>query len=349
MDPAPLATPATPPVKSALGFRLNPLVLFPGLAASFMLLADYTGEAPVFCTETGSGCAALRASAFSHLGPIPLPVLGLFGLLLLLMLGLLRGHTVGKAHAWVGGGALAAALLLFGVQLTRGQFCEFCLVVDASALAAGVIGLTRVTSGWQPPVRVGPRVAQGIIMGVLVSLTGYLTLTKEAPIPQVVRDELAKTPKGKVLVLDFLDFECPFCRDAHVGLKPLFAEHAAELRIVRKHVPLMLHPHAEPAARAALCAERMGQGEPMLERLFEIDPKTMSTKVFTDAAASLGLDGAAFAQCLTDPALKARLEADRADWKSLGAGGLPTMFVGSRRFVGSIPPEQVRAILEAAR
>lgn len=347
--PESTATTTAPAPKSALGFRLNPLVLFPGLAASFMLLADYTRAAPVFCTEAASGCAALRNSAFSHLGPIPLPVLGLLGLLSLLALGLVRGKRAAALHAAIGAGSVAAALLLLGVQLTRGQFCEFCLVVDASALAAGLIGVTRFTLGWQPPERVGPRVAQGVIMTVLVSLTGFMALTKEPPIPSVVREELAKTPKGKVLVLDFLDFECPYCRDAHVGLKALLAEHADQVRIVRKHVPLSLHPHAEPAARAALCAERMGKGNEMLERLFEIEPKTMSSQVFTEAAVALGLDGAAFGQCLADPALKERLDADRASWKSLGAQGLPTVYVGTRRFVGAIPADQVLAAIEAGR
>ena len=337
------------PSPTPLGFRLNPLVLFPGIGASLMLFADYTRSAPVFCTEAGSGCAALRNSAFSHLGPIPTPAIGLFGLVLLLVLGLLRGPLAQKAHAAAGAFSAAAALLLFGIQLTRGQFCEFCLVVDASALAAGLVGVTRFTAGWQPPERLAPRIRQGTIMAVLCSLTAYFVLTKQPSVPTVVLEELARTPKGQVLVLDFLDFECPFCREAHQANKPLFTERKDELRIVRKHVPLSLHPHAEPAARAALCGERMGKGEEMLERLFEIEPRTMSPAVFTDAAKELGLDPAAFAQCLTDPALKTRLDADRATWKALGAQGLPTLYVGTHRFVGAMPPEEVRAAIDAAR
>lgn len=332
-----------------LGFRLNPLVLFPGIGASLMLFADYTRSAPVFCTEAGSGCAALRNSAFSHLGPIPTPAIGLFGLTVLLVLGWVRGPMAQRAHAAIGAVALASALLLFGIQLTRGQFCEFCLVVDASALAAGVVGVTRFTSGWQPPERLAPRVRQGLIMTVVCSLTAYLVLTKQPSVPSVVNDELAKTPAGKVLILDFLDFECPFCREAHAANRALFTERQSELRIVRKHVPLSLHPHAEPAARAALCGERMGKGEEMLERLFEIEPRTMSPAIFTAAAKELGLDPTAFAQCLTDPALKERLDADRATWKALGAQGLPTLYVGTRRFVGAMPPEEVRAAIDAAR
>lgn len=338
-----------PKTTSALGFRLNPLVLFPGLAASLMLFADYTGSAPVFCTESGGGCAALRNSGFASLGPIPTPAFGLFGLALLFVLGLLRGPRARLAHAAVGALSVAVALLLFGVQLTRGQFCEFCLVADASALVGGVLGATRFSAGWEPPEALAPRVRQGILTTLACSLAAYLILTKQPPIPAVIAEELANTPKGKVLVVDFLDFECPFCRDAHAGTKQLFAEHADVLRVVRKHVPLSMHPHAEPAARAALCGERMGKADEMLERLFEIDPKTMSPAVFTEAATALGLDREAFAQCLTDPAWRARLDADRASWKSLGAFGLPTLYVGTRRFVGAVPPEQVRAAIEAAK
>ncbi len=338
---------APPAEKSALAFRLNPLVLFPGFVAALMLLADYTQSSPVFCTEVGSGCAAVRRSAFAHFGPIPTPVLGLLGLALLLALGLWRGPLAAKVHALVGGGAVLGGLMFFAVQVWGGQFCQFCLVADASALLAGGLGLLRLGGGWQPPARLGARIAQGVGFAVLGSLAAFLVLTKQAPIPTVVAQELAKTPPGKVLILDFIDFECPYCRDVHASLTPILEEQREHVRIVRKHVPLSMHLHAEPAARASLCGERMGQAEPMLERIFALEPAAMELASFTAIATSLGLDPAAFGQCMQDPSLKSRLEADRAAWKSLGAEGLPTVYVGTRRFVGLVPPEQVRAEIEA--
>ena len=347
MEPEKVEPPAVPAEKSALPFRLNPLVLFPGFGASLMLLADYTQSTPVFCTEVGSGCAALRRSSYAHLGPIPTPVLGLLGLSLLLVLGLFRGPLPSKVHALVGSVAVLASLLFFGVQVSRGQFCQFCLVVDACALAAGCIGLLRLGNGWQPPARLGARIRQGALFFLCASVTAYLVLTKHAPIPTVVAEELAKTPPGQVLVLDFLDFECPYCRDAHAGIKPILEKERDHVRIVRKHVPLTMHLHAEPAARAAICGERFGQGEPMVEGLFALDPEKMDPASLRAVATSLGIDAAAFDQCMQDPMLKSRLEADRATWKSVKAEGLPTIYVGSHRFVGLVPPDQVQAQIEA--
>lgn len=343
------ANPPTSQAKSPLAYRLNPLVLFPGFVASLMLLADYRQATPVFCTEVGSGCAALRRSSFAHLGPIPTPVLGLFGLTVLLALGLFRGHLARSLHASVGALAVMAALLLFGVQVSQGQFCQYCLVVDATALVAGGLGLLRLGNGWDPPARIGSRIGQGLGFAILASIAAYLTLTKQAPIPLAVSEELARTPKGKVLVLDFLDFECPYCRDAHVAMKPILDEERDHVRIVRRHVPLNVHPHAEPAARAALCGERLGQAEPMVEKLFSIEPKDMTPATLTAAATSLGIDGAAFERCMQDPALRARLDADKALWKSVGAQGLPTVYVGTHRFMGLVPADQVRAQIEAGK
>ncbi len=336
-------------VRSPLAYRLNPLVLFPGFVAALMLLADYSQATPVFCTEVGSGCAALRRSSFAHLGPIPTPAVGLFGLAALLVLGLFRGHLARRLHAAVGALSVMAAILLFSVQVSKGQFCQFCLVVDAAALIAGGLGLLRLGNGWDPPARLRSRIVQGLGFAVLASLAAYLVLTKQAPIPVAISEELDRTPKGKVLVLDFLDFECPYCRDAHAGIAAVLEEERDHVRIVRRHVPLSMHPHAEPAARAALCGERFGQAEPMVERLFAMDPKDMTPAALGAAAASLGIEPAAFEQCMQDPGLRTRLDADKAMWKSVGAQGLPTLYVGAHRFVGLVPAADVRAQIEAGK
>ena len=88
----------------------------------------------------------------------------------------------------------------------------------------------------------------------------------------VIRAEMARTrelgPVGAVTVVDFVDFECPFCRMTHAELEPILEAHRDRLRVVRRQVPLHMHPHALDAARAACCGERLGSGDAMASALF---------------------------------------------------------------------------------
>lgn len=347
MDPAP--TPNATAEPTPLGYRLNPVVLLPGLIASVLLLVDYTKQAPVFCTELGGGCSELRRSAIAHWSPIPVPAIGILGFSLLLVLGLLRGPLVRRLHAIAGLGSAIFAVGFFAYQIGKGHYCQFCLVADSTGLIAGLIGAFRLISAWDPPAALRGRLTR---VGLVTAITGMIALiafNKSIPIPPLVQQELDKTPKGKVLVLDFLDFECPYCRSAHEANAPFFQEHKDELRVVRYHVPLALHPHAEPAARAALCGKRFGHEDDIVERIFQLDPQELHNARFTKLAGELGIDRDAFSACLTERSLIQELDADRAAWKSIGAEGLPTVYVGAKRFVGLVDPQAVRAAFEEAK
>ena len=83
---------------------------------------------------------------------------------------------------------------------------------------------------------------------------GFFKKPIPADIPEVLRADYKATPRGKVTVVDFVDFECPFCRMTHKELEPLLEQHKAQVYVVRKNVPLRMHPHAMDAAKASCCA-----------------------------------------------------------------------------------------------
>jgi predicted DsbA family dithiol-disulfide isomerase len=168
---------------------------------------------------------------------------------------------------------------------------------------------------------------------------------KKPVLPDVIARELAGTPAGQITVIDFADFECPWCRMTHAELAPVLAAHAGKVHLVRKHVPLeRMHPHALDAARAACCGERMGQGPAMAEALFSAPVDDLTADGCAKLALSLGLDGDAFRKCMQDPAIDARIRADQATFKASGARGLPTLWIGDEKIEGASP----RDVLESA-
>jgi protein-disulfide isomerase len=165
-----------------------------------------------------------------------------------------------------------------------------------------------------------------------------------AELPEAVARE---QQPGVATIVEFADFECPYCRRQHEVLNEVLAAYGPRVRFVRKHVPLSrIHPHAEHAARAACCAEEQGRGEAMADALFRSED--LSPEACATTAARLGLNVQEYAACLTAPRIDARLEQDRNAATNAGVHGLPTMFVGRERFGGVVPAEQLRASIERA-
>ena len=148
---------------------------------------------------------------------------------------------------------------------------------------------------------------------------------------------MARTPAGQVTVVEFVDFECVFCRRAHLAISTVVARHATQVRLVRKQVPLTRrHPHAADAARAAVCAEDLGKGDAMADALFRASDLT--PQGIEALATGLGMDGAALHTCIASPETTRRIKQDRADFDGIEGDGVPIVFVGAERLDG-VPAE----------
>jgi protein-disulfide isomerase len=154
-------------------------------------------------------------------------------------------------------------------------------------------------------------------------------------LPGPIEAEIARTPRGQATVVEYVDFECPFCRRLDAVLAPIVAKQRGRVRVVRKHVPLVtIHPHAAAAARAAVCAEAQGKGDAMADALFRAPPSAMTDEGNGLLANELGLDGPAFRACLADARTAQRLAADTKEFDAIGGEGVPLVFVGRERFEG---------------
>jgi protein-disulfide isomerase len=162
-------------------------------------------------------------------------------------------------------------------------------------------------------------------------------------------------PDAKVVVIEFSDFQCPFCRKHTLETQPILDEQFVatdQIRWVFKHFPLTIHPQAPAAGAAAECAAEQGKFWEMHDKLFNTmqewsvsDP----TPVFADLAQQLELDVDAFTTCVTGEEAASRVQED------LEAGtpfvrGTPTFIVlynGQGSIIpGALPAERFISILQ---
>lgn len=318
-----------------------------GLMASAVLAVDYLQPRPVFCSE-GGGCAALRETAYATPLSVPLPLVGLVGFLALGVASLLPGRRARVAQVALATGASLVGALLLATQGALGHFCPFCVVADASAIASAFAAwwrFLRVPDAPSPPRALVFAGAGSMVLASLlpVAIGGWL-----ARPPEAIRAEMARTPSGQVTVVDFVDFECPYCRMTNAALTPLLEEHKPRLRVVRRQVPLGMHPHARDAARAACCGEQLGRGDAMASALFSAPVDSLTREGCEKLAQSVGLPIEAYRGCVSDPKTDESIDADRAVFKAAGGYALPTIWVDGQALIGAKSREDLeKAIVKA--
>jgi len=140
--------------------------------------------------------------------------------------------------------------------------------------------------------------------------------------------------RALVTVVEFSDFQCPFCSRAVPVLKELEKALGKDVRVVWKHLPLSFHPNAMPAAIAAEAAREQGKFWEMHDKLFA-DQAAHSPATYEKYAKELGLDLARFQASMKAPATRARVEADAAAAATAGVTGTPTFVVNGDVVVGA--------------
>ncbi len=320
------------------------------LVASTLLFVDYVRPSPVFCGADG-GCGTVRQTSLAYPLHLPMPVYGIAGLLAIGLLSLVPGRRARIAQAVVATfGAIVAAGLLV-VQFALHTFCPFCVTVDSIVIALVGLSIARAVRGWDPPPRrrhAGAALAV-LLLAIAVPMgIGFAKKPVAEPVPEAIREEMRRTPRGKVTVVDFADFECPFCRMTHAELAPLLDARKERVRVVRKHVPLRMHPHAVDAARAACCAEKMAKGEEMADRLFAAETHELTPDGCEKIALELGLDRGAFRACVRDTATDARLKQDAEAFRAANGHGLPTLWIDGNKLEGAQDGEALAGALDAA-
>lgn len=294
-----------------------------GLGASIASAIDYATTDPTFCAETG--CATVRASAWSHPLGVPLPALGIA--FFAVALGLAFVARPRLRRVWAIGGALVGAGLIALQATTIGAWCKLCLIADPAALVHAALVLAGAST-----LRVSWRALA--IVPATAAVLGALALWTHAPTAPAATAQrtIAVATKG-VTIVEIVDFECPFCRQMQARLEGAIADAQVPVTVVRKMLPLTMHPHARAAAIAWCCADAQGKGEAMAAALFAADPETLTPAGCEDLAVAVGCDRERYRATLASAG--ERVDRDVAEARAAGDRSLPTLYIGDQRIVGA--------------
>jgi len=149
-----------------------------------------------------------------------------------------------------------------------------------------------------------------------------------------------------VTIVEFSDFECPFCLRIHPTLKQVMDEYDGRVRLVFRQFPLnALHPHAQKAAEASLCAMDQGKFWEMHDAMFE-NQRELDIESLKTRASELGLDSEAFGTCLDSGMFAEQVAVDVAAGRALGVSGTPALFINGRYLSGAQPFDVIARVID---
>jgi protein-disulfide isomerase len=151
-------------------------------------------------------------------------------------------------------------------------------------------------------------------------------------VPVTARDHVRGAPHGRVTLVEYGDFDCPFCAEAYPVVRALLGQFEKQLRFVFRPNPRgELHPHARLAAQAAEAAALQGQFWPMHDLLFE-HSGALEEPALLGYAQSLGLERSKFEAALHSPEIRAHVREDEVGGLHSGVIGTPTFFINGLHF-----------------
>lgn len=154
---------------------------------------------------------------------------------------------------------------------------------------------------------------------------------------------------AKVTIVEYSDFQCPFCSSAYPTVKQILQEYGDDVKFYYKHFPLSFHQNAMKAAEAYECALDQGRQWEYHDVLFQNsqgDGTGLNLPDLKKYAADLGLDTAKFNSCLDSGQKVATVQADTAEGSQNGVSGTPTFFINGEAVVGAQPYPAFKAVID---
>ncbi|MFH1971948.1 MAG: DsbA family protein [archaeon] len=151
--------------------------------------------------------------------------------------------------------------------------------------------------------------------------------------------------EAKVTIVEFSDFECPFCSKAYETVKEVEDLYGEDIKIVFKNFPLGFHENAQKAAEAGECANDQGKFWEMHDKMFE-NQEAITVEDLKAYAEELELDTETFNTCLDSGEKAEEVAKDVAEGTELGVSGTPAFFINGKSLVGAQPLESFQAIID---
>jgi protein-disulfide isomerase len=191
--------------------------------------------------------------------------------------------------------------------------------------------------------------ARGLLLADLRKTAPAVTVLFEAPRQEVAidaNDPSLGSTSAPVTLIEFSDFQCPFCQRVSPTLKQVRATYGDKVRIVWKDFPLtQIHPQAFKAGEAAHCAGEQGKFWEFHDRMFA-NQQALQPADLKASAAALGLDSAKFDACLDTSKYAERVRNGVAEGSRLGVNSTPTIYVNGRLLSGAQPFEVFKSVID---
>jgi protein-disulfide isomerase len=170
----------------------------------------------------------------------------------------------------------------------------------------------------------------------------------EPPRVQVAATGPAKGPaNAKVTIVEFSDFECPYCSRGRQAMDQVVKAYGDKVRIVFRDFPLGFHEHAQKAAEAGQCAHEQGKFWEMHDWMFD-NQKMLAVEDLKGAAKKLGLESERFDKCLTSGKYAQAVADNMKAGQQAGVRGTPAFFVNGKFINGAQPFETFKTEIDRA-
>ena len=169
------------------------------------------------------------------------------------------------------------------------------------------------------------------------------------PVDIQINDNDAKLgpDSAKVKIVEFSDFQCPFCQRFHPTMKRIIEEYGNDVQWVYKHFPLdSIHPQARPAGNAAECAGEQGKFWEFADELF-VNQSQLGDAYYKSLARDLDLNGSQFDSCVDSNKYADKVNADYQAGLAAGVQGTPASFINGNLISGAQPYESVKAAVDS--
>lgn len=168
----------------------------------------------------------------------------------------------------------------------------------------------------------------------------------EAPRLEVEAKGPSRGPAdAPVTIVEFSDFECPYCSRANAVLEQVEAAYPGKVRVVFRDFPLSFHSNAQKAAEAGHCADEQGKFWQLHDKMFA-NQRALDVDSLKTYARDIGADGDAFDACL-DSGKKASLVQEAMEaGADLGVRGTPAFFINGKMVAGALPFEEFKKIVD---
>jgi protein-disulfide isomerase len=144
-------------------------------------------------------------------------------------------------------------------------------------------------------------------------------------------DSYAKGPAdAPVVIVEFSDFQCPFCSQAAALIKQVTDAYPKDVRFIYKNYPLPFHKEAMPAAKAAIAAGKQGKFWEMHDKLFE-NKRSLNAEFYAKTAQEIGLDVEKFKKDMEDASTQSLISEEMKQAQQASVRGTPTVFINGKK------------------